>query len=367
METEAKTDNSMRGAEDPQKAMFSYVSLESRVPSKHPLRAVRVLADAALESMNVALAAMYSHTGRPSIPPERLIRALLLQIFYSIRSERLLMEQLDYNLLFRWFVGLEVDDVVWDASTFAKNRDRLVAHDVGKQLLGAVVRQARDKSLVSDEHFSVDGTLIQAWASMKSFQPKDGPKPPSSGSNAEVDFRGQKRSNDTHQSTTDPECRLFKKAKGQESRLAYLGHALMENRSGLAIDGCVTQASGTAERDAAMEMIDAVKTDGPITLGADKGYDAAEFVERLEQARVVPHIAQNNKNRLSAVPNRVALTPAYAVSQLARKRIEEIFGWVKEIGGMAQTKFRGRARVDWRFTMTLAAYNLMRLPKLVAT
>jgi len=357
----------MRGAEDPQKAMFSYVSVESRVPPTHPLRAVRVLADAALESMRVALTAMYSHTGRPSIPPERLIRALLLQIFYSIRSERLLMEQLDYNLLFRWFVGLEMDDGVWDASSFAKNRDRLVDHDVGKQLLGAVVRQARNKGLVSDEHFSVDGTLIQAWASMKSFQPKDDPKPPSSGSNAEVDFRGQKRSNDTHESKTDPECRLFKKAKGQESRLAYLGHALMENRSGLAIDGCVTQASGTAERDAAMQMIDAVKTDGPITLGADKGYDAAEFVERLGQARVVPHIAQNLTNRRSAVPSRIARTPAYAVSQLARKRIEEIFGWAKQIGGMSQTRFRGRARVDWRFTMTLAAYNLMRLPKLVAT
>ena len=357
----------MRGAEDPQKAMFSYVALEQRVPPKHPLRAVRVLVDTALESMNVAFSAMYSHTGRPSIPPERLIRALLLQIFYSIRSERLLMEQLDYNLLFRWFVGLEVDDAVWDASTFAKNRDRLVDHDVGKKLLSAVVGQARDKGLVSDEHFSVDGTLIQAWASMKSFQPKDEPRPPSSGggSNVEVDFRGQKRSNDTHESTTDPECRRFKKAKGQESKLAYLGHALMENRSGLAIDGCVTLASGTAERDAAMQMIDQVKTEGPITLGADKGYDAAEFVERLETARVVPHIAQNNKNRRSAVADRVARTPAYAVSQLARKRIEEIFGWAKEIGGMAQTKFRGRDRVDWRFTMTLAAYNLMRVPKLV--
>lgn len=359
----------MRGAEDPQKAMFSYVSLEHRVPPKHPLRAVRELVDIALRDMNVALAAMYSHTGRPSIPPERLIRALLLQIFYSIRSERLLMEQLDYNLLFRWFVGLEVDDAVWDASTFAKNRDRLVDHDVGKTLLSAVVRQADKKGLVSDEHFSVDGTLIQAWASMKSFQPKDGPKPPSTGggSNAEVDFRGTKRSNDTHESTTDPECRLYKKAKGQESKLAYLGHALMENRSGLAVDGCVTQANGTAERDAAFEMVNTIKTDGPITLGADKGYDAAEFVKRLDTARVIPHIAQNTTGRRSAVADRIAKTPAYALSQLARKRIEEIFGWAKEIGGMAQTKFRGRARVDWRFTMTLAAYNLIRLPKLVAT
>ncbi len=357
----------MRGAEDPQKAMFSYVALEDRVPAKHTLRSVRVLVDEALHSMNVALAAMYSHTGRPSIPPERLIRALLLQIFYSIRSERLLMEQLDYNLLFRWFVGLTVDDAVWDASTFAKNRDRLVGHDVGKKLLSEVVRKAHDKGLVSDEHFSVDGTLIKAWASMKSFQPKDGPKPPSAGggSNVEVDFRGQKRSNETHESTTDPECRLFKKAKGQESKLAYLGHALMENRNGLVVDGCVTQAHGTAERDAAFEMIDAIKTDGEVTLGADKGYDAKEFVERLETARVVPHIAQNTKGRRSAVSDRVARTPGYAISQLARKRIEEIFGWAKEIGGMAQTKFRGRVRVDWRFTMTLAAYNLVRIPKLV--
>jgi transposase len=369
METGAREDEGMRGAEDPQKAMFSYVSLEQRIPAKHPLRAVRVLADASLQSMNVALAAMYSHTGRPSIPPERLIRALLLQIFYSIRSERLLMEQLDYNLRFRWFVGLEVDDLVWDASTFAKNRERLVHHDVGKQLLSAVVKQASKKGLVSDEHFSVDGTLIQAWASMKSFRPKDDPDPPPSGggSNVEVDFRGQKRSNDTHESKTDPECRLYKKAEGQESKLAYLGHALMENRSGLAIDGCVTLANGTAERDAAFEMVDVVKTDKPITLGADKGYDAKEFVKRLEKARVIPHIAQNNKGRRSAVVDRIAKTPAYALSQLARKRIEEIFGWVKEIGGMAQTKFRGRDRVDWRFTLTLAAYNLMRLPKLVAT
>jgi transposase len=358
----------MRGAEDPQKAMFSYVSLEERVPPKHPLRAVRELADASLQSMNVRLAAMYSHTGRPSIPPERLIRALLLQIFYSIRSERLLMEQLDYNLLFRWFVGLAVDDVVWDASTFAKNRDRLVDHDVGKQLLGAVIRQASKRGLVSDEHFSVDGTLIQAWASMKSFRPKDGPKPPSSsgGSNVDVDFRGQKRSNETHESTTDPECRLYRKGPGQESKLAYLGHALMENRSGLAVDGRVTPANGTAERDAAFEMVDVVKTDAPIILGADKGYDAQEFVQRLETARVIPHIAQNNKGRRSAVATRIARTPAYALSQLHRKRIEEIFGWVKEIGGMAQTKFRGLARVDWRFTMALAAYNLMRLPKLAA-
>lgn len=358
----------MRGVEGPQGAMFSYVSLEQRVPKQHPLRTIRKLVDAALLDMDGALTVMYSHTGRPSIPPERLIRALLLQIFFSVRSERLLMEQLNYNLLFRWFVGLSVDDEVWDASTFAKNRDRLVDHEVGRSLLAAVVAQAKARDLVSDEHFSVDGTLIEAWASMKSFRRNDdAPPPPSGGSNAEVDFRGETRSNDTHKSTTDPECRLYKKGHGQESKLAYLGHALMENRNGLAVDGCVTQASGFAERDAAMAMANAIKTDGPITLGADKGYDAAEFVERLEKARVVPHIAQNTSNRRSAVPAAIAKSPGYAASQLLRKRIEEIFGWVKEIGGMAQVKLRGTAKVDWRFTMTLAAFNLVRMHNLTVT
>jgi transposase len=250
----------MRGVEEAQAAMFSYVSLEQRIPKKHPLRKIRRLVDAALRDMEGPLTTMYSHTGRPSTPPEHLIRALLLQIFFSIRSERLLMEQLDYNLLFRWFVGLSVDDAVWDASVFAKNRDRLVEHEVGRGLLAAVVSQADKRNLISDEHFSVDGTLIQAWASMKSFRPKDGDPPPSGGSNAEVNFRGEKRGNDTHQSTTDPECRLYKKAEGQESKLCYLGHALMENRNGLAVDGCATQANGTAERDAAVEMIDEVET-----------------------------------------------------------------------------------------------------------
>jgi transposase len=357
----------MRGTEGQQGAMFSYVSLEHRVPKKHPLRTIRRLVDTALQDMDGAMTAMYSHTGRPSIPPEHLIRALLLQIFFSVRSERLLMEQLNYNLLFRWFVGLSVDDAVWDASTFAKNRDRLVDHEVGRTLLAAVVSQARNKGLISDEHFSVDGTLIEAWASMKSFRRKDDAPPPSGGSNVEVDFRGEPRSNDTHESTTDPECRLYKKAKGQESKLAYLGHTLMENRNGLAVDGCVTPANGTAERDAAMEMIDAIKTDGPITLGADKGYDAAEFVERLGKAKVVPHIAQNTKGRKSAVPEAIAKTDGYAASQIVRKRIEEIFGWAKEIGGMAQVKLRGLGKVDWRFSMTLAAYNLVRMHKLVVT
>jgi len=357
----------MRGLEERQGTMFSYVSLESRVPKKHPLRAIRKLVDAALAQMDGALTTMYSHTGRPSIPPERLLRALLLQIFYSVRSERLLMEQLDYNLLFRWFVGLGVDDAVWDASVFAKNRDRLVEHEVGRTLLAAVVELARQQDLISDEHFSVDGTLIEAWASMKSFRPKDEPPAPPTGGNAGVSFHGQKRSNDTHQSTTDPECRLYKKAEGQESRLCYLGHALMENRSGLAVDGCVTQAHGTAERDAAKAMVDAVKTQSEITLAADKGYDAAEFVEYLDKARVRPHIAQNTTNRRSAVPDRIARSPGYAASQIVRKRIEEIFGWAKEIGGMAQVKLRGTTKVDWRFTMTLAAYNLVRLRRLVPT
>jgi len=359
----------MRGIEESQTGMFSYVSVESRVPKQHPLRTIRKLVDVALQDMDGALTAMYSHTGRPSIPPEHLIRALLLQIFFSVRSERLLMEQLNYNLLFRWFVGLAVDDAVWDASSFAKNRDRLVDHAVGRTLLAAVVDQARKKGLVSDEHFSVDGTLIEAWASMKSFRRKDDAPPPpaSGGSNPEVSFHGEKRSNDTHQSTTDPECRLYKKAEGQESKLCYLGHALMENRNGLAVDGCATQANGFAERDAAMDMVNAIKTEGAITLGADKGYDAAEFVKRLGEAKVVPHIAQNTTNRRSAVPKAIAKTRGYAASQIVRKRIEEIFGWAKEIGGMAQVKLRGTAKVDWRFTMTLAAYNLVRLHALAVT
>ncbi|MGQ0503250.1 MAG: IS5 family transposase [Panacagrimonas sp.] len=357
----------MRGIESPRRSMFSDVSLERRVPSQHPLRAIRKLVDAALEQMQGALTVMDSHTGRPSIPPERLIRAVLLQIFFSVRSERQLMEQLDYNLLFRWFVGLEVDDAVWDASSFAKNRDRLVDHEVGRSLLAAVIAQARENDLGSDEHFSVDGTLIQAWASMKSFQRKDDDaSPPSGGSNTEVDFRGEKRSNDTHPSTTDPECRLYKKAEGQASELAYLGHALMENRNGLVVDGCVTQADGCAERNAAMILVDAIKAQGPITLGADKGYDAAEFVERLGKAQVVPHLAQNTRNRKSAVPDAIAATEGYAMSIKIRKRIEEIFGWAKAIGGMAQAKLRGTAKVDWRFMMTLAAYNLVRLRKLIA-
>lgn len=358
----------MRGVEEAQTTMFSYVALEQRVPKQHPLRTIRKLVDAALKDMDGPLTVMYSHTGRPSIPPERLIRALLLQIFFSVRSERLLMEQLNYNLLFRWFVGLSVDDAVWDASTFAKNRDRLVEHEVGRTLLAAVVAQAKARDLVSDEHFSVDGTLIEAWASMKSFRRKnDAPPPPSGGSNVEVDFRGEKRSNETHQSTTDPECRLYKKAEGQESKLAYLGHALMENRNGLAVAGCVTQATGFAERDAAMAMVEAIQTEGPITLGADKGYDAKEFVERLENAKVVPHIAQNTSNRKSAVPEAIAKSEGYAISQRLRKRIEEIFGWGKEIGGVAQVKLRGTAKVDWRFTMTLAAFNLVRMRTLAVT
>ena len=356
----------MRGLEETQGAMFSYVSLEQRVPKKHPLRAVRQVVDVSLATMETALTAMYSETGRPSIPPEQLLRALLLQIFYSVRSERLLMEQLDYNLLFRWFVGLSVDSTVWDHSVFTKNRDRLIDHDVGRRLLAAVVSQARKHDLISDEHFSVDGTLIEAWASMKSFQRKDGGgEPPAGGSNPEVNFRNEKRSNDTHQSTTDPECRLYKKAEGQESRLCYLGHALMENRNGLVVDGCVTQANGHAERNAAIDMVDAIKTQGPITLGADKAYDAAEFVERLGKANVLPHIAQNTTNRKSAVPDEIAQSIGYAISQVVRKRIEEVFGWAKEIGGMAQVKLRGLAKVDWRFLMTLAAYNLVRMRSLV--
>jgi transposase len=309
--------------------MLVAFSLEDWVPVDHPLRTIRRLVDESLQAIAGMLTTMYSHTGRQSIPPERLIRALLLQVLYTIRSERQLVEQLDDKLLYRWFVGLGMDEAVWDASRFTRNCQR----------------------------------LIDADASQKSFQRKDGGPPADGGG----DFRGQRRSNDTHASVTDPEAPSYRKAHGKEARLAYLGDALMDNRHGLAVDGCAAQATGTAERDAAAAMIDRIKTDGEISLGTDKGYDAQAFVEWLTRGQVLLHIAQNTTNRRSAVSNRVARTPAYAVSQLVRKRIEEIFGWAKEIGGMAQTKFRGRARVDWRFTMTLAAYNLMRIPKLVAT
>lgn len=316
----------------------------------------------------------FTREGRPSIPPERLLRALLLQAFYSIRSERLLMEQMEFNGLYKWFVGLNPDDAVWDASTFCKNRDRLLEADVSVQLLQAVIAHPRVKRLLSKEHFSVDGTLIDAWASMKSFRRKDGGDDDAGpGRNAERGFRDEKRSNETHASTTDADARLYRKGKGKQSRLCYMGHALMENRSGLAVAGCLTQATGMAEREAALAMLTQHRTgQRRISLAGDKGYDATEFVRELQARNITPHIAiqghltKTGKRRKTAMDGRTTRHPGYAISQIARKRIEEIFGWIKTSAGMAKTRFRGTARVAASFTLALTAYNLIRLPKLLA-
>ncbi len=376
----------MRGDDAETGALFSYVSCEARVPAEHPLRVIRAIVDEALVVLSGGFDELYSKQGRPSIAPEKLLRALLLQAFFGLRSERQLMEQLDYNLMFRWFVGLSADAPVWDASSFSKNRDRLLAGDVAQQLLAAVVSQPRVRALMSDEHFSVDGTLIQAWASHKSFQPKDAAgkdDPPSGGAggggggsagrNAERDWKGQTRSNQTHASRTDPDARLARKSDGQSSILAYAGHVLMENRNGLVSDACLTHASGTAERDAALTLLDRRRRGGRrITLGADKGYDTTAFVQALRQRRVTPHIAANRTvskhgvERHSEIDARTTRHAGYEISQRIRKRIEEVFGWTKSAAGMRQTKFRGIERVGWAFSLTAAAYNLVRLPKLLA-
>jgi transposase len=318
----------MRGTDSQQQAMFSYVSTERRVPKNHPLRPIRAMVNQALREMSEDFDRMYSTIGRPSIPPERLVRASLLQMLYSVRSEQLLMEQLDYNLLFRWFVGLETDDPVWDPSTFSKNRDRFLGGEVSRRFLAQVVGQARDEGLLSDEHFSVDGTLIEAWASMKSVRPKDGTgeDPPSQGRNPTVDFRGEKRSNDTHASTTDPTARMYRKGKGKETTLCYMGHVLMENRNGLVVDACTTLATGKAEREAAVDLLKPVAGTKRLTVAADKGYDTGDFVEAMRELRVTPHVAQNTSGRRSAIEGRTTGHPGYTVSQRIRKRIEEVFG-----------------------------------------
>ncbi len=356
----------MRGEDLQQSALFSYLSPEQRVPKDHPLRKLLPRVDAALARMSRRFTAMYAQGGRPSIAPEKLLRALLLQILYSVRSERLLMERLDHDLLFRWFVGLNMDDPVWDATVYSKNRERLLSSDVAGAFFRQVVAQARQLGLLSDEHFTVDGTLIEAWASQKSFKPKAGDEaePPAEGSNPEVNFRGEKRRNDTHQSTTDPEARLYKKAQGHEAKLGYLGHVLMENRHGLVVNTRLTLATGTAEREAAVEM---VRRRGKrrVTLGGDKNYDTQDLVKQLRQQRVTPHVAQNNTHRCSALDGRTTRHAGYAVSQRKRKRVEEIFGWMKTIGLMRKVRHRGRELVEWMFTYTAAAYNLMRMTKLL--
>ncbi|HEV7417732.1 MAG TPA: IS5 family transposase [Tianweitania sediminis] len=359
----------MRGDDNRTGQLFSYVDLEARVRRDHPLRAIRTIGNEALGALERDFAALYSTIGRPSIPPEKLLRAMLLQAFYSIRSERLLMERLEYDLLFRWFVGIGVDDAAWDHSTFSKNRDRLLEGDIAAKFLAAVLARPRVKRLLSGDHFSVDGTLIEAWASMKSVKPKDGSgEPPAKGGgrNAEADFHGQRRTNDTHTSTTDPEARLYKKGKGKEAKLCFMGHGLMENRHGLLVEACLTLADGHAERVAALHMIEPLAgRPRPITLGADKGYDTGDFVNELRSMTVTPHVAQNVSGRRSAIDGRTTRHGGYAASQRIRKRIEEAFGWIKTIAGQDKTKFRGRDRVGWAFTFAAAAYNLVRLPKLM--
>ena len=361
----------MRGGDERSGSLFSYVDLEDRVAQNHPLRAIRAIVNEALVMLADDFSALYSPIGRPSIPPEKLLRAMLLQAFYSIRSERQLMERLEFDLLFRWFVGIGIDDAAWDHSVFSKNRERLLEGDIAAKLLSAVLAQPRVKRLLSTDHFSVDGTLIEAWASMKSFKPMDGSDgPPSDGGgrNRQADFHGQKRSNDTHASTTDPEAKLYRKGPGKEAKLCFMGHALMENRNGLVVDACLTPADGHAERIAALHMIEP-RADRPqaITLGADKAYDAEDFVNELRSMKVTPHVAQNTSGRSSAIDRRTTRHGGYAISQRIRKRIEETFGWMKTIAGQEKTKFRRRDRVGWAFTFVAAAYNLTRLPKLMAS
>lgn len=358
----------MRGVDQRTGELFSYVDLEVRVRTDHPLRPIRAIVNEALSALEQEFAPLYARIGRPSIPPEMLLRAMLLQAFYSIRSERQLMERLEFDLLFRWFVGLGVDDPAWDHSTFSKNRDRLLEGDVAAKLLCAVLAQPRVKRLLSTEHFSVDGTLIEAWASMKSFRPKDGSdEPPSEGGrNAETDFRGERRSNATHASTTDPDARLYRKGDGKEAKLCFMGHALMENRSGLLVGTCLTRADGHGERVAALALIEP-HADRPraITLGADKAFDAEDFVNELRTMKVTPHVAQNTARR-SAIDRRTTRHPGYAASQRIRKRIEEAFGWIKTVAGQAKTRFRGLERVGFAFMVAAAAYNLVCLPRLLA-
>jgi transposase len=364
-------EGSMRGEDRTSGALFSYVDIEARIPVRHPLRAMRRLTNAALSELDQAFSALYEACGRPSIPPERLLRATLLQLLYSIRSERQLVERIEFDLLFRWFVGLSIDETVFDASTFSKNRDRLLTQDIAQGFLSSLLGLPEVKGLLSAEHFSVDGTLLKAWASMKSFRPKDGSgAPPQPGRNGEADFRRTKRSNETHASTTDKDARLFRKGDGQESRLSYLGHALMENRNGLVVAAEATLATGTAEREAAAALSERLSEGA--TLGADKNYDSEAFVEGLKARGIEPHVAingtvsKNGKVRKTAVPSEVAASLRYAISQRLRKRIEECFGWGKTVGGLAQLKVRGLDKVRAVFVFGVAAYNLVRLPKLLA-
>jgi transposase len=355
----------MRGHDHHQQQLFSFISPEQRVPKDHPLRPIKNMVNKVLKDLSAQFAEMYSSLGRPSIAPEKLLKALLLQVLFSIRSERMLIEQLEYNLLFRWFVGLSMDDPVWNHSTFSKNRDRLIDSDIAIHLLRSVTAQAGESGLLSDEHFSVDGTLVEAWASLKSFRAKDhDPGEPSGtpGRNPEINFHGDQRKNDTHESTTDPDAQLYRKGKGKEAKLCYAGHVLMENRSGLVVDGCLSLATGKAERTAAIRMVENFGAKHRITVGADKGYDTAQFVEDLRSLNATAHVAQ--KVRGSAIDGRTTRHESYQLSQRIRKRIEEIFGWIKTVGLLSKTRHRGRPKVSWVFLFSLAAYNLVRMRNL---
>ncbi|MGO9894399.1 MAG: IS5 family transposase [Bryobacteraceae bacterium] len=358
----------MRGPDTQQSSMFSYLSPEERVPAKHPLRPIRLMVDDALQALSPVFSRLYSVYGRPSIPPEKLLRALLLQVLYTVRSERMLMEQLEYNLLFRWFVGLNMDEAVWVPTVFTKNRDRLLEGDVAEKFFQLVLTEARGAGLLSDEHFSVDGTLIEAWASQKSFQRKDQQAPPPDDpGNPTVNFHGEKRSNDTHESTTDPDARLARKSGGHEARLAYCGNVMIENRNGLVVDTELLQCNGTAERDAAMLMAERVDGMERITLAADKGYDTNDFVSEMRGMNVTPHVSQNTKRPGgSAIDGRTTRHEGYQVSQRKRKRIEEVFGWTKTVGTLRKTRHRGLETVRWVFTFTAAAYNLVRMRNLMS-
>jgi transposase len=356
----------MRGSDHQQGEVFSYLSPESRVRKDHPLRALRTMVDEVLGKLSPEFDRMYAKQGRPSIAPEKLLRAQMLQMLYSVRSERLLMEEIDYSILFRWFIGLNLDEEVWDATTFTKNRDRLLEADVAKQFLAEVVELARARSLVSDEHFSVDGTLLEAWASLKSYQRKEGKQsPPEDRGNPTVNFHGEKRSNQTHESKTDPEAKLARKGKGKEAKLSYSGNLLVENRNGLIVDALAWEANGTAERDTALLMLEQIPGDHSITVGGDKGFDTKDFVNECRHMRVTPHVAQNDgRPGGSAIDQRTTRHAGYRISQQKRKRIEECFGWLKTIALLRKVRHRGLAKVDWIFAVACAAYNLVRMRNL---
>jgi len=363
----------MRGEDKQQHDLFSYGSLEDRVPQDHPLRSIRAMVDEALKSLSPKFDELYGSEGRPSIAPERLLRALLLQMLYTVRSERMLMEQLDYNLLFRWFVGLSMNEAVWHPTVFTKNRDRLLEGEIAREFFEQVLKQARRQHQLSSEHFTVDGTMIEAWAGQKSFQPKNNddvlkpPPPPAPGSNPTVNYHGQKRSNETHESRTDPSARLYRKSHSAEAKLLYLGHVMTENRNGLIVNTVLTQATSTAERDAALEMAKQIPGGAQrVTVGADKAYDTKGFVNELRELNVTPHVAQNTTKRRSAIDGRTTRHEGYEVSQRKRRRVEEVFGWLKTVAAMRKTRFRGPGRVGWMFTFAAAAYNLGRMRNLAA-